>query len=99
MDANQLDFSGLRASDFSKGVGSTKPFELPNLQDFMVHGTVTTPLNPNNAISVRTDVFNFDLKPWIGNFRRNTLTLGLKAYMGPGTDFPVNFRGTALILP
>ena len=99
VDTNKLDFSGLNVNEFPKGVGSTRPFEFPKWRDFMVHGTVTTELNPNNTVSARIDTFNFDLKPWSGHFLRNVYTLGLRAYMGPGTPFPVHFRGTVPIAP
>ena len=66
---------------------------------FIVHGTVTTKLNPNGTVSVKMDRFNFDLKPWYGNFTRNVYTLALRVYVGPGTPFNVYFRGTVPIAP
>ena len=99
VDANKLDFSGLRVSDFPQGPGSTQPFALTRWRDFIVHGTVTTELTPNAAVSVRVDTFNFDLKPWSGHVVRNIYTLTLRAYVGPGTPYNVHFRGTAPIAP
>jgi len=97
--ADTLDLSGLRVSDFPEGPGSTRLFTLPRWRDFIVHGTVTTKLNPNGTVSVKMDRFNFDLKPWYGNFTRNVYTLALRVYVGPGTPFNVYFRGTVPIAP
>jgi hypothetical protein len=66
---------------------------------FNVHGTVTTKLNPNGTVAVKMDTFDFDLKPWYGNFTRNVYTLALRVYVGPGTPFNVYFRGTVPIAP
>lgn len=99
MDADTLDFSGLRVGDFPEGPGSTRLFTLPRWRDFIVHGTVTTRLNPNGTVAVKMDTFDFDLKPWYGNFTRNVYTLALRAYVGPGTPFNVYFRGTVPIAP
>jgi hypothetical protein len=101
VDANQLDFSGLRVRDFPGGPGSTRPFTFGNAQDFLVHGTVTTQLNPNSTISVRPNTYNFDIKPWGYNtFGRNFETL-VSRYLvhGPGVRFDIHFRGTLPIPP
>lgn len=65
----------------------------------MVHGTVTTKLNPNSTVSIGIDKFNFDLKPWYEDFTRNLYTLVLRVYVGNGTPFDVYFRGTVSVAP
>ena len=100
VDANKLDLSGLRASDFRKGVGSTRLLKLPRWWDFVVHGTVRVRLNPNLTVGIVSNRFNFDMKPWFeGYFIRNLQTLALKTYVGRGHEFMVHFRGTVPIPP
>lgn len=99
VDADKLDFSGLHVSDFPSGAGggSTRPFTLPRWEDFVVHGTVTTKLNPNSTVCVGVDKVNFDLEPWYGHFTRNVYALALRGYVGNGTPFDACFRGDVSI--
>jgi hypothetical protein len=101
VDANQLDFSGLHVSDVPGGPGSTRAFTLTDTQDFLVHGTVTTRLNPGSTVSVLPDRYNFDIKPWSsGTFGRNIETfIARYGVNGPGVPYNIYFRGTAPIQP
>jgi hypothetical protein len=99
VDADKLDLSALRVSDFPRGPGSVEPFALPRWRDFIVHGTVSVRLNPNSTVSILPDRFNFDLKPWSTHFTRNVYTVALRVYVGSGTPFPVHFRGAVTIGP
>jgi hypothetical protein len=101
VDANQLDFSGLRVRDFPGGPGSTQPFTFQNAQDFLVHGTVTTRLNPNSTVSVVKNTYNFDIKPWgLRTLGRNVETLiSHHLVHGPGVPFDIRFRGAVPIPP
>jgi hypothetical protein len=98
VDATTLDFSGLRASDFPGGPGSTHAFRFQNAQDFLVHGTVTTELQAGSTISVRPDTYNFDIKPWrSGAFGRNFETV-VSRYLvhGPGVPYEIQVLLTNL---
>ncbi|GBD24755.1 hypothetical protein HRbin30_00068 [bacterium HR30] len=99
VDADKLDLSGLRASNFPRGVGSTTKFTLPRWKDFMVHGTITVKLEPNGVVSITPDKFNFDMKPWKGYWLRNLQTVALRLYVGSGKEFDIFFRGTVPVPP
>jgi hypothetical protein len=99
VDVRTLDFSGLRVSDFPGGPGSLKLHTFQDWFDYIVHGTVTTELNADYTVSVLTDRFNFDIKPWLGNIKRNIYTILLRTYVGSGEPFPVSFEGSAPIAP
>ena len=95
-DTNQLDLSGATLSSFG---GQPNRLFRTRGDQFFVHGTITLVRHPGGQVGVLTNTFNFDMKPWAGNFIRNSLTIGGRMVAGPGQPFDIVFGGTAPIPP
>ncbi len=112
VDLNKLDLSGIKASDFDKGIGSVKTFNLlgkyrSNTVDGLVYGNIELKLIDENTVQVYRrqsyglpiDVYNFDIKSWsTGTFFRNMETFGgWIVNGGSGTPYIIWMHGQAKI--
>jgi RHS repeat-associated protein len=108
VDLNKIDLSGIRASDFSRGIGSSEVFNLlspshfGSLSDGLVYGNVTLTLGANNTVFATRgyDYYNFDTKSWsFSTAGRNVEAWLGSVYAGSGTPYYINLRGTATVQP
>ena len=112
VDLNKLDLSGIKASDFPKGVGSVKAFNLlgghrSNTNEGLVYGNVELKLINDNTVEVYRrdsyglpiDVYDFDMKDWNSRtFKRNVETFGgWVVHGGSGTPFIIWMYGQGKI--
>ena len=104
VNAGKLDLSKISAKDFSKGIGSTKVFNLfslrymGKLEEGLVYGNITLKLVNKNFVTIKPDIYNFDMKKWrVSTFLRNIFTFVGKRYAGKGTPFKIYFVGVGKI--
>jgi hypothetical protein len=95
---DQLDLSGIKASDFKKGVGSVQAFNLlgdarANVNQGLVFGQIDLKLINENTVQVYSrehgglplDVYDFDLKLWTADtYKRDLETIGAGMLHGQG---------------
>lgn len=109
---NKLDLSSIKASDFDKGIGSVKSFNLlcayrSNSNEGLVYGNIELKLINSNTVQVYRresyglpmDVYDFDSKTWsTGTFLRNLQTFGgWVVNGGSGTPYIIWIYGQSKI--
>jgi RHS repeat-associated protein len=102
VDLNNLDLSGIRASDFKGGVNSSQAFNLfkmPMSEQGLIYGNITLYLMENNKVFAFPDFYDFDLKLKEGTFKRDIFTIMGAYYNGYGTGYPIYFYNSVKIKP
>lgn len=84
-----LPEAGLRELD---EIGASIAVTLPDPYDFMVHGTITLKRTASGLVAP-SGLYDFDMKPWRGHMKRNTLTLGGAIAHGTGRPFMISYVG------
>lgn len=109
-DLSKIDFSNLIEADFGE-IGSSR-YLSPAYPDRLVYGSIRLTLGPDQTVTSRYDVYDFDIQGFQGSWTsraglalnartlgRNTLTVLGSGVAGSGTPYRINFIGVGRIGP
>lgn len=99
VDASSLDLDFIDISTLKIGDNEISTWWPLSEQSF-VYGTITIVYNGSPTVTIKPDLYDFDIKPWslsLGRIARNTATQMADFLHGTGKKFTINFRGTNTI--